>query len=110
MALDPAAIATQAASRLRVADPADVQPAAAAAVQYVATWCNVNAADLPDTDALLNTGVVLLTCRVFQDTGVPSGGQAVYGDSVLSGAYVPEDLARHLQHYWQHLQAAWGVA
>lgn len=109
MALDPAIVAAGAAVRLHVT-PADVQPAADAAVAYIATWCNVTPADLPDTDPLLDRGAVLLAERIYQDTGVPSGGLAAFGDSVLAGAVVPEDLARHLQHYWQHLQTAWGVA
>jgi hypothetical protein len=54
--------------------------------------------------------VTLLAIRIFQDQGTPSGSLAVLGDSVAAGAVIPEDLTRHLHHYWRHLQHTWGIA
>jgi hypothetical protein len=111
MPLDVDAIATAAATRLRV-DPADVHFAAAAAAAAVAVDVNVDAADLPDpgADPMVDLGVTLLAIRIFQDQGTPSGSLAVLGDSVAAGAVIPEDLTRHLHHYWRHLQHRWGIA
>jgi hypothetical protein len=111
MPFDVDTIAAAAAARLRV-EPDTVMFAAQAAAAAVAIDVNVDPADLPDTgtDQLADTGVILLAVRIFQDPGTPSGGMAVLGDSVAAGAVVPEELVRHLCHYWRHLQHTWGIA
>jgi hypothetical protein len=104
-------VTTRVASRLNTAptDP-ELIAAVASAQQWIWTWTGVPVADLPADDPLVETGAVLLAVRIFQDSGVPSGALAAYGDSTLAGASIPEDLDRHLSDYWSHLTASWGTA
>ena len=95
-------LADAVAARLN-ADPAEVLGSAEAAVLYV-TELTATELLLPDNGGpLVWRGLDLLTERIFLDTGTPSGGIAAAGDPTFGGVYVPEDLSKHLHHYWDSI-------
>ena len=80
-----------------------------AALDYISHDTGVATVDFPTADELLNTGVVLLAMRIYQD--VPNlGGETNNIDATFTGIYTPSRLYSHLDEYWRHLATQWGVA
>jgi hypothetical protein len=99
--LDPTWVAAQAAIKLKVTEAA-AQPAADAAVAYIATYHSVLETWLPDDDAQLNIGAPLLAVRIYQDAAVPSGSTSSF-DDFTSGSFIPMNLYSHLDQYFRFL-------
>ena len=106
MAVDPTEIATAAAAKLKITDVATVQPATDAAIEYVRNYTNLT--ELPAADPLLDTGLVLLAMRIFQDGPNPGGISSF--DGFDSGTFTPRVLSSHLSEYWMHLGSAGSFA
>lgn len=106
--IDPAVVAAAAAVRLQV-PAADLEEAAAAALVYIAADISMNVADLDPTDALLMIGARLLTERVWLDVPSRAGDLDPFATTTMTGVIIPEDLGRHLRHYWIHQQHRWGI-
>lgn len=101
MAVDPQTIADCAAAKLKT-DPADMVVFANMAIGYVRSDTGVPT--LPDGDDLLNEGLCLLACRIYQDTPNPSAGLDSF-DGFAGGTFVPRVLATHLDQYWLHINS-----
>jgi hypothetical protein len=107
--IDPEVIAAAAAARLNV--PAvDLLESATAALEYIAADISGSTADLDPTNALLMIGARLLCERIYLDVSTRSGDLDALATVAMSGVLVPEDLGRHLRHYWTPAQHAWGIA
>jgi hypothetical protein len=107
--IDPEVLAAAAAVRLNV-PAADLLESANAALEYIAADISGSTADLDPADALLMVGARLLTERIYQDVSTRTGDLDALGTLAMSGVLVPEDLGRHLRHYWTPVQHSWGIA
>lgn len=107
--IDPSDVAEAAAGRLQV-PAADLLESATAALVYIADDISTTLDALDPDDALLNIGARLLTERIWLDVPTRSGDLDAFATVTFSGVIVPEDLGRHLRHYWTHAQHSWGVA
>ena len=107
--LDPDEIAMAASERLHV-PAADLLDSANAAIEYIAADISTTVDDLDETSALLFIGARLLTERIYQDVSTRTSELDPFGQISMSGVLVPEDLGRHLRHYWTPQQMTWGVA
>lgn len=107
--IDPEVIAQRAAVRLNV-PAADLLEPATAALEYIAADISAdNVAALPE-GALIEHGAMLLTERIYQDVSTRSGDLDPFATVTMSGVIIPEDLGRHLRHYWTPAQHSWGIA
>ena len=106
--IDPASIAEAAAERLNV-PAADLQQSAEAALEYIAAD-NSTTIDMLAPTPLLFIGARLLTERIYQDVSTRTGELDPFGTFTMSGVMIPENLGRHLRHYWTHQQTSFGVA
>lgn len=102
MALDPVWVAAEAAIKLKVTE-AQALPAAQAAVDYIATYTGLET--LPDDDAQLNIGSVLMAMRIYQDAATPNGSTSSF-DGGFSGLFTPKYLYSHLNEYFRNLPGA----
>lgn len=107
--IDPEVIAAAAAVRLNV-PAAQLLGPANAALEYIAADISTTTAELDPLNALLNHGAMLLTERIYQDVSTRTGDLDAFGTLAMSGVMVPEDLGRHLRHYWTPVQHRWGIA
>lgn len=107
--IDPEVIAAAAAVRLNVPAAALLGPATAA-LEYIAADISTTTADLDPLNALLGHGAMLLTERIYLDVPTRSGDLDAMATVSMSGVMVPEDLGRHLRHYWTPAQTRWGIA
>jgi len=107
--IDPDDVAQAAAARLHV-PAADLLDSATAALEYIAADISTTVDTLDDASALLFIGARLLCERIWQDVSTRQGELDPFGTLSMSGVLVPEDLGRHLRHYWVPQQMAWGVA
>ena len=107
--IDPEVIAAAASARLNV-PAADLLPAANAALEYIAADISTTIDTLDPLSALLTHGAVLLTERIYQDVSTRTGELDGLATVSFSGVIIPEDLGRHLRHYWTPAQHSWGVA
>jgi len=107
--IDPEVIALAASVRLNV-PAADLLPAANAALEYIAADISTTVDTLDPLSALLTHGAVLLTERIYQDVSTRTGELDALASVAFSGVIIPEDLGRHLRHYWEQHQHSWGVA
>jgi hypothetical protein len=105
--IDPATLADAAAARLKV--PAeDLLEPAIGALEFIAWDISSTEADLDPDSSLLFTGARLLTERIYQD--VPTTNGDIEGFVTANGVFIPEDLGKHLRHYWNPQQMKWGIA
>lgn len=108
-AIDPEVIAAAAAVRLNV-PAANLLAPATAAIEYIAADISTTVDQLDGASYLVSHGAMLLTERIYQDVSTRSGELDAFGTVAMSGVMVPEDLGRHLRHYWTPSQNRWGVA
>lgn len=106
--IDPSVIADRAAVRLQV-PAADLLAPAAAALEYIAADISTTVDAIP-ADALTEHGAMLLTERIYQDVAARTGDLDALASFTMTGVMIPEDLGRHLRHYWTHRQHSWGIA
>ena len=78
-----------------------------AAIEYAIDATNRQEVGLPDT-ALTVNGIVIFATRLYTDT--PNGAQVAIGDPSFDPIFQPESLWKHVRHYFDHLDVAWGVA
>ncbi len=116
MALNPSEAATLVMDKLRCTQ-AEADAAVAAAVEYVGgfTGFDVLTDDPEDLDPfpqLTLDGVVLLGCRIFQDTPLPSGSLSSFDETFGGGipGGTPRWLSAHLDQYFNHLDRQFGLA
>ena len=107
--IDPDEIASAASARLHV-PAADLTESANAALEYIAADISTTVDELDETSALLFIGARLLTERIYQDVSTRTGELDAYGAVTMSGVMIPENLGKHLRHYWTPQQMQWGVA
>ena len=106
--IDPEIIAAAAAVRLNVPAASLLGPANAA-LEYIAADISTTV-DLLPGGYLLEHGAMLLTERIYLDVSTRTGDLDAMATIAMSGVMVPEDLGRHLRHYWTPAQHAWGIA
>lgn len=106
--IDPEVIAQRSAVRLNV-PAAELFEPATAALEYIAADISADVDDLP-SNALTEHGAMLLTERIYQDVSTRSGDLDPFATVSMSGVIIPEDLGRHLRHYWLPAQHRWGIA
>jgi hypothetical protein len=106
--IDVEVIAQKAAVRLNV-PAADLLAPAAAALEYIAADISTTTDEL-QPGPLTEHGATLLTERIYLDVSTRSGDLDAFGTVAMSGVLIPEDLGRHLRHYWTPAQTRWGVA
>ena len=89
--------------------PDDVWVAAAvdSAIIYARTYTNRDEVGLPD-DPLTVNGVVVFAQRLYLDT--PSGVNVAVGDAGFEPIFQPEHLWKHVRHYFDPLDIAYGIA
>lgn len=102
----------------RVHAPATPEGAAAvglavdAAVDFVAWITGADPLAAVPRPALVDTGLEAFAVRLYLDPSAPSGALGVVGD--IDGQFgavpSPEDLYRHVHHYFDHLAVSWGFA
>jgi len=87
----------------------DVWLAAAvdSAVEYTIMKTERHEIGLPDTPLIVN-GLIIFAQRLYLDS--PNGVQVSAGDPQFEPIYQPEHLWRHVRHYFDHLDVAYGVA
>ena len=107
-AIDPSAVAEAAAARLNV-PAANLQVPAAAALEYIAADISTTVEELPE-GYLIQHGAMLLCERIYQDVSTRTGDLDGLATVSFNGVIVPEDLGRHLRHYWTPAQHSWGIA
>jgi hypothetical protein len=88
----------------------DLLESATAALEYIATDNSTTVDTLDPTRSLLLIGARLLCERIYQDVATRTGELDPLGGFTMSGLMVPENLGRHLRHYWSDQQTAFGVA
>jgi hypothetical protein len=106
--IDPDAIASAASARLGV-PAADLTQSANAALEYIAADISTTTDLLNPDSALLFEGARLLTERIYQDVSTRTGELDAFGSVTMSGVMIPENLGKHLRHYWLQEQRAWGI-
>ena len=106
--IDPSVIAEAAAGKLQV-PAADLLESATAALGYIADDISTTLDALDPTKAQLMIGARLLTERIWLDVPARSGDLDAFATVTFSGVVIPEDLGRHLRHYWLGAQHSWGV-
>ena len=106
--IDPDEIASAASARLGV-PAADLTESANAALEYIAADISTTVDELDETSALLFIGARLLTERIYQDVSTRTSEIDPFGTVTMSGLIIPENLGRHLRHYWLQDQHAWGI-
>ena len=107
--IDADELAQEAAARLNV-PAADLTDSANAALEFIAADISTTVDELDETSALLFIGARLLTERIYQDVSTRTSELDPFGQISMSGVLVPEDLGRHLRHYWTPQQMTWGIA
>ena len=107
--IDPDEIASAASARLGV-PAADLTESATAALEYIAADISTTVDELDESSALLFIGARLLTERIYQDVSTRTGDLDGLATVSFSGVIIPEDLGRHLRHYWTPAQHSWGIA
>ncbi len=114
MALDSAAASTAVQNKLSISQ-VDADVAVAVAVEYIGQFTGFDlTTDDPDNEDLFPqlsfNGVVLLACRIFQDTPLPSGAISSFDDTFGGVPGVPKWLSTHLDQYFNHLDVSFGIA
>ena len=102
MVLDPVWVAGEAAAKLKITE-AQALPSAQAAVDYIATYTGLEV--LPDDDAQLNIGSVLMAMRIYQDAATPNGSTSSF-DGGFTVLFTPKHLYSHLDEYFRNLPGA----
>jgi hypothetical protein len=101
------AITARAAALLHV--PADDEWLAAAvdaAIEFSVSKTNRDDVGLP-ADSLTVNGLVLFAQRLYLDT--PGGAQVAVGDPSFEPMFQPENLWKHVRHYFERLKGSWGI-
>ena len=106
--IDADELAQEAAARLNV-PAADLTDSANAALEFIAADISTTVDELDGTSALLFIGARLLTERIYQDVSTRTGEFDAFGSETMSGIMIPENLGKHLRHYWLQDQHAWGI-
>jgi len=101
------AIARVASSLNVAADDVWVINAVDSAIDFVITKTNRELVGLPD-DPLTVSGVVVLAQRIYLDT--PNGANVAIGDASFDPIFQPENLWKHVRHYFDRLDISYGVA
>ena len=114
MALDSAAASLAVQQKLQVST-AEADDATQAAVEYIGQFTGFDVeTDDPDNPDLFpkltERGVVLLACRIYQDTPLPSGSMSSFDDTFGGVPGVPKWLSAHLDQYFSHLDVSFGIA
>ena len=114
MALDFTAASLAVQNKLGVSQ-ADADTATTAAVEYIGQYTGFDLeTDDPDNPDLFPglsfNGVVLLGCRIDQDTPLPSGQVSSFDPTYGGVPGVPRWLSAHLDQYFNHLDANFGIA
>lgn len=83
-------------------DPTDewIASSVDAAVDMVTIRTARDDIGLPDDEATVN-GLVLLAIRIYTDT--PGGAQVAVADPTFEPIFQPENLWKHVRHYFNHL-------
>lgn len=111
---DLAAVADRVAGNVNrpAGDPVVVAAVDAAAI-YVSTYAvgdpDGDPAAVPD-DALTASGLVVFSTRLYLDQWAPNGAMAAVGDTSVDPVFTPEDVYRHVHHYFDRLATTWGIA
>jgi hypothetical protein len=101
-------IVARVASLIHVpADDVWVAAAVDSAIEFVISKTNRELVGLPD-DPLTVNGIVLFSQRLYLDT--PNGAQVAIGDPSFDPIFQPESLWKHVRHYFDRLDVAWGIA
>lgn len=101
-------IIARVASALHVpAEDVWVAAAVDSAIEYAIDSTNRDLLGLPDTP-LTVSGLVIFAQRLYLDS--PNGAQVAVGDAGFDPIFLPESLWKHVRHYFDHLDVAWGVA
>ena len=114
MALDEAAAVLAVQQKLSLTT-AEAEQSVAVAVEYIGQFTGFDVlTDDPDNPDLFPqltyNGVVLLGCRIYQDTPLPSGALSSFDDNFGGVPGVPRWLSSHLDQYFSHLDVSFGVA
>ena len=114
MALDFAAASAAIAAKLSLSSE-EADAATQQAVEYIGqfTGFDVTTDDPENPDLFPNLtfkGVVLLGSRIAQDTPLPSGQLSSFDDTFGGVPGVPKWLSAHLDQYFNHLDANFGIA
>jgi len=114
MALDFTAASLEVQTKLSLST-AEADAATRVAVEYIGqyTGFDVETDDPDHPDLFPNltfSGVVLLACRIYQDTPLPSGSLSSFDDTFGGVPGVPKYLSAHLDQYFNHLDLSFGIA
>lgn len=80
-----------------------------AAITYVARVTGRAEIGIPD-DALTVTGLVVFAERIYLDQFAPNGAIGAIGAGEFDPMYTPEDLYRHVHHYFDGLAFTWSIS
>lgn len=98
------------AEKLNVVDttgPCGVETSVEAAIIFAIDQTNRYDVGLPD-DSLTIKGVELLAERIHLDT--PNGAQVAVADPTFEPVFQPENLWKHVRHYFRRLYPRFGIS